>query len=226
MKTAFIPARGGSKRIPGKNLKLLDGRPLISYALDAVISSEVFDKIILSSDSDEILDLGKNSGVSVIKRTKELSDDFSTLSDVMKDYILTANHSVSDLVCCVLPSNPFTQPASFIEALKLIPGWDYVFTVLESQKPPERALVRDETGLTKIAKPEYQFARTQDLPVSFYDAGQFYLALASTWTSDKSILNSRSFGITLPVNSVVDIDSFSDWTMAEMLIRSRRGNLK
>lgn len=222
MKIALLPARGGSKRIPGKNLKLLNGKPLLSYALEAVKSSSIFDEIVISSDSRDILDFGINQGVMTHNRTEKLSDDFSTISEVTIDFIENAGLVDTDVVCCVLPSNPFLKSSSLLEASLILDAWDFVFPVIEAQKPIERSLSRSKTGLTKITDSRFEFVRTQDLPSRFYDAGQFYLAQVQTWLSGKSILSSNSFGIELPSGSIVDIDTEEDWQLAEILLAYNR----
>ena len=217
MNIAFIPARGGSKRIPGKNLKLFCGRPLIIYALEAIQNSGVFDQVIISSDSKEILDFGRNIGVQVLERKSKLADDFTTISDVVKDFITQHGFQLSDSVCCVLPSNPFISSLDLIEAHNLHPRWEYIYTVIESQKPIERVLRRLEDGTTRILNPEFLDLRTQDLPKSYFDAGQFYYATVKSWISGSSILNSQSLGLPCHLKNSVDIDTMDDWKVAEAL---------
>lgn len=217
MRVAFIPARGGSKRIPEKNLRLFNGRPLLSYALEAVHRSEIFDQVIISTDSEDIIEFGRQAQITVLKRQAELADDFSTIREVVKDFIAKSQFQLSDSICCVLPSNPFVSASDLKKADEVHHQWEFVYGIIESQKPVERALIRLEDGTTRMRIGEFQNTRTQDLPKSYFDAGQFYFASVESWLSSSSILNSRSLGIIASFKNSVDIDTIEDWNLAETI---------
>lgn len=226
MKVAFIPARGGSKRIPGKNLRLFNGQPLISYALEAVHQSAIFDQVIISTDSQDVLEFGRQADVTVIERQAELADDFSTIREVVRDFITKSQLQLLDSVCCVLPSNPFLIASDLKKADEMHHQWEFVYAIMESQKPVERALTRLEDGTTKMRLGEFQDTRTQDLPKSFFDAGQFYFASVQSWLSSSSILNSRSLGLIASFKNSIDIDTIEDWKLAESIFEKYFGAQK
>jgi len=222
MAIAIIPARSGSKRIKNKNLKYFNGKPLIQYSLQAAIMSGVFDEIYVSSDSDEILKFAQTYGAKPLKRDHKLSSDFATISEVMHEVVFNLNLQNSNLsICCILPSNPFTEPDSLKKCLNLGKHWDFVFPVIELEKSIERAIRISPDGKTHMVDSKYEFTRTQDLDKLYSDAGQFYWSRALNWLEKKSIFNSRSFGIVLKKYTSIDIDSEEDWDMAELIYKNK-----
>jgi len=222
LKIALIPARGGSKRIPQKNLRLFAGQPLFTHALRAAQASNVFDEIYVSSDSEAILVAAKDHGATPVQRGPELSSDFAGIEEVVTNFITTVKpkSDADDSLCCILPTNPFVNAEDIARASSLIQRWDYVYAVTASNKPISRALSRAEDGETRIAESKYLDSRTQDLPVTYFDAGQFYFAKHSTWLSPKRILDSKSYAIALDSNCSIDIDNESDWELAEFIYLS------
>jgi N-acylneuraminate cytidylyltransferase len=222
MTIAIIPARSGSKRIKNKNLKYFNGKPLIEYALQSAIQSGVFDEIYVSSDSNEILKFAQVYGVKAIKRNQELSDDFSTISEVMHNVVKQLDLPNSDLsICCILPSNPFIDSDNLKECISLIKHWEFIFPIIELEKSIERSIKRDADGKTHMLDPRHEFTRTQDLNKLYSDAGQFYWSRASAWLGKKSIFNSRSFGLILKKYSSIDIDTEQDWKLAELIYKNK-----
>ena len=133
-----------------------------------------------------------------------------------------------DIVCCLLPSNPFTESQKLIEGLNYINDWDFVFPVVQSSEPIHRALSRNSSGLTRICDPTFVITRTQDLEILYFDSGQFYLGFASKWSSTLHILSSRSYGMILDRTNSVDIDTEYDWELADFLFtkKTSKNNLK
>ena len=170
MKVAIIPARSGSKRIINKNIREFQGKPLFLHAVSAALESKIFDKIFVSSDSDEILDLANSNGVTGLRRSSELSNDSTTIGEVVKSIILSEKIHPMDIVCCLLPSNPFTESQKLIEGLNYINDWDFVFPVVQSSEPIHRALSRNSSGLTRICDPTFVITRTQDLEILYFDS--------------------------------------------------------
>jgi N-acylneuraminate cytidylyltransferase len=218
MNIGFLPARGGSKRIKGKNSRDFFGKPLFAHALDAAFKSGVFDKIYVSSDSEEILTLARKLGALAVKRNSYLSNDEVGISDVLKDFLITDKIlDGSSGVCCILPSNPFIDSNNLRIGMNLIHSWDYVLPIMRYNKPIERALTRELNGLTRMSVPSFVNTRTQDTSEFYFDAGQFYWAKKSTWLEKSNILLAENYGIILEPFSSVDIDDELDWKLAELI---------
>ena len=220
MTLAIIPARGGSKRIPRKNIKSFHGRPVISFAIDAAIKSNLFKHVIVSTDDYEIADIAKQCGAEVpIMRPLELSDDFSTTIDVM-NWAVNAYEKIgikTDYTCCIYPVNPLLNPQDLQNAFKIIKakGANYSFPVAQFPSNIERALQIDNNFLLTSINKSFESIRTQDLEQNYYDAGQFYWGKNSAWQA-KCAIRDNSVGIILPSWRVVDIDDESDWKRAEL----------
>jgi N-acylneuraminate cytidylyltransferase len=214
----FIPARSGSKRVIGKNSRDFFGKPLFTHALDSAIESGAFDDIFVSSDSEDILKIAQKFGASTVVRSPALANDTATISEVVRDFLTVNLYSEKNVdFCCILPSNPFVTPSNLKLGLTYIDEWDFVLPVHKYIKPIERALKRDETGLTKMKIPSHVNTRTQDLEDFYYDAGQFYWAKKTIWLEKSNILDARNFGIILDPYSSVDIDDETDWNLAELI---------
>jgi pseudaminic acid cytidylyltransferase len=222
MRLAIIPARGGSKRIPRKNIRDFAGRPMIGYAIGAARESGVFDRIVVSTDDDEIAAIAKEQGAEVpFMRPPELSNDTAGTVPVLQ-HAMRALHCPADAeVCCIYPGVPLLQAKVLGEALDLLhtSGCDFVFPVLEFPSPVQRALTRDADGRTRSMFPEHADTRTQDLTPAYHDAGQFYWGTAAAWQSGRSPhLGART--LVLPSWAAVDIDTPDDWARAEALFRA------
>ena len=219
MRLAVIPARGGSKRIPRKNIKLFAGKPMIGYAIEAAKVSGLFDRIVVSTDDDEIIKIARECGAEVpFTRPKNLADDLTPTVPVIAHAIQVCRELGWSIekVCCIYPGVPLIDPADLKSALDLLATGPalYAFPVTGFPSPVQRALKRLPDGRVTPFQPEYAATRTQDLEAAYHDAGQFYWGLADAWVSGANIhLNGAT--IVLPAWRVVDIDTMDDWERAE-----------
>lgn len=221
MKIAVIPARGGSKRIPRKNIKLFHGRPMIEYAITAALGSEIFDRVIVSTDDQEIAEISRQCGADVpFTRPSNLSDDHTPTVPVIAHAIQSCMDLGLDIqeVCCIYPGVPFISTSDLKMAYKqlLLSGANYVFPVTGFPSPVQRALRRMPDETVKPFQPEFAGTRTQDLEPCYFDAGQFYWGQKQAWLNG---LNIHLHGATLviPEWRVVDIDTSDDWERAELV---------
>ena len=225
---AVIPARGGSKRIPRKNIKLFAGKPMLSYAIDAARASGLFEHVVVSTDDQEIAELARAAGATVpFMRPLELSDDLTPTVPVVAHAIREcgARGMAADIVCCIYPGVPLLDVADLRQAFELLQssGSAYVFPVTSFPSAVQRALRRDSNGSTRPLYPEFASTRTQDLEPAYYDAGQFYCGPAGSWLDGLNIhQNGRT--IVVPEWRVVDIDTPADWQRAEALYQARAGS--
>ena len=220
--TAIIPARGGSKRIPRKNIRLFKGKPMITWAIEAAINSRLFQSVIVSTDDSEIAEVAMKSGAQVpFVRPTSLSNDHATTLEVMTHAVnwLQENRQPSEFICCIYATAPFLNPKDLESGLLALKerSVDFAYSVTEFDYPPHRALAQKPNGLVSLENPEFSVTRSQDLPRVLHDAGQFYWARANTWLAKKDILSSVGFGIELPRSQAQDIDSEEDWKIAEAL---------
>jgi N-acylneuraminate cytidylyltransferase len=229
MNIAIIPARGGSKRIPRKNIKPFYGLPVIAYAINAAKESDLFDEIIVSTDDNEIAEIARNFGATVPwMRPESLSDDFSTTLSVMHDAVIRLGSVLSgtDNVCCIYPVTPLLNPSSLTRGVEVLESgdWSYVFSGLLANINPQRFFLLGKSKEVKMLFPEFTETRTQDLELTYCDAGQFYWGKKSSWELELPILSSKSTILELSPESVVDIDTPEDWERAEKLfgLRMRR----
>ncbi len=221
MKTAaVIPARGGSKRIPRKNIKAFAGRPMLSYAIAAAFDSGLFDLVAVSSDDAEILEMARGLGATALRRPAELADDFTPTVPVIAHAIqaLEANHGTLDPVCCIYPAVPLLRPSEIMEAKALLDATDapYVFPIVEFPSVVQRALRLEGDHTLSPFFPEFAGTRTQDLAAAYHDAGQFYWGRRRAWLSDLSI-HKAGRGLVIPQWRAVDLDTPDDWRRAELL---------
>ncbi len=221
MNIAIIPARGGSKRIPRKNIKEFGGKPMIAYAITAAKNSGLFDHVLVSTDDAEIAIIAKEWGAETpFVRPAELANDYTATVPVVAHAI----HACDALgwyfsnVCCIYPGVPFIQVEDLQGAFKHLEagGIDYSFPVTEFPSTIQRALKRNNDGVMQPFYPEFEFTRTQDLEPAYYDAGQFYWGKKEAWLSNPRI-HSSGVGYVIPSWRVVDIDTPADWDRAERL---------
>ena len=222
MNIAIIPARGGSKRLPRKNIKMFHGLPVIAYAIKTARESGIFDEVFVSTDDGEIADIARSFGATVPwVRTRELSDDFATTVNVMQDAVRKLDSSLSNLenVCCIYPVTPLLKKEFLLEGLRVLKGgnWDYVITAMVAKTPPERFLSLGKNSEITMRFPEYEAVRTQDIASAYHDAGQFYWGKKTAWESALPIFSSRSTLLELPREMAVDVDTLEDWQHAEVL---------
>lgn len=222
MKVAIIPARGGSKRIPRKNLKSFCGKPIIAWSIEAAIDSNCFARIIVSTDDDEIAEIARRWGAEVpFTRPAELADDHADTASVVAHAIewLGEHDESPELVCCVYATAPFIQPEDLRRGLDVLQSEpvDYAFSVTSYAFPIQRAIRITSDDRVAMFNPEHAATRSQDLEEAFHDAGQFYWGRASAWVARKPIFSQQAVPVVLPRHRVQDIDTFEDWTRAEMM---------
>jgi pseudaminic acid cytidylyltransferase len=218
---AIIPARIGSKRVKKKNIKLFDNIPIIKRTFKTIKKSKIFNEIVLSSDSDKILALGKKIGFTkLIKRPKKLSDDYTGTKEVITHAIKVLKKKINiSNVCCVYPCNPFLQTRDLKKAFNLIKNNKKTFflSISNYSHPIERAFFFNKKN-SRIKNINNKFInyRTQDMVPKYFDAGQFYLASKKIWLKKKII---NKIGIVIPNWRVVDIDTIEDWKRAELFYK-------
>ena len=210
---AIIPARGGSKRIPGKNIKFFLGKPIIAYSIETAIKSKLFADVMVSTDDEKIAAIAKDYGAKVpFFRSPQNADDYATLSDVV-DEVLSSYGQTFDSVCCILPTAPLITENILNRGLELLEKekFDSVRPVVEFSYPIQRALKLDEKKRVEFFYPEYYSSRSQDLEKSYHDAGQFY------WMTNEARLHGTKKGaFVIDGNQAQDIDTMEDWRLAEM----------
>lgn len=220
---AIIPARGGSKRIPRKNIKPFLGKPIISYSIEAALKSCLFDEIIVSTDDLEIADIAINCGAKVpFLRSDNNSNDFAVLSDVIDEVI--TNYSKANKyfenICCILPTAPFVTPNLVLKTFKKLKdfNFDSVFPVLEFSFPIQRSLKIEDDKISMIW-PEHLNSRSQDLESRYHDSGQLYWLNTEAFSSKKKLFTSNSGAIIISELQAQDIDTETDWKLAEIKYR-------
>lgn len=218
---AVITARGGSKRIPKKNIKLFRGKPIIAYSIETALKSGLFDEVIVSTNDVEIASVAINHGASVpFYRSPLTSDDFSGTADVMLEVLqqLQQMNRFFEYACCIYPTAPFISVANLEKSFRLLKEneFDSVFPVCAFSYPILRALHRDDNGKTKMIWPENLLKRSQDLQTSYHDAGQFYWMSIASFLKERKIFTNNSGSIILNELEVQDIDNESDWKLAEL----------
>jgi len=222
MKIAIIPARGGSKRIPRKNIKPFHGKPIIAYSIEAAVSSGCFDKVIVSTDDAKIAEVAEQYGAEVpFLRPANISDDYATTMDVMHHAITWCmdNGWAVDAVCCLYATAPFVTPEYLRQGLdKLNIGlFEFVFSAGAFAFPIQRAIKISSEGEVSMFSPENEQRRSQDLEEAYHDAGQFYWGKTDAFLERKAIFAKHSSVVILPRNRVQDIDTSEDWKLAEAL---------
>ncbi len=224
MTLCIIPARGGSKRIPRKNIKLFNNKPMIAHSIIVAQQSGLFSDIIVSTDDAEIAQVAREYGANVpFVRPPELSDDFATTGAVIAHAVdfMQQNGWSGDAVCCIYATAPFVQTDDLQRGFQQLrdTGADFAFSVCSFAFPIQRALRMNEQGEVAMFHPELFAVRSQDLEEAWHDAGQFYWGTAQAWLAQKPIFNSHSVGVPLPRYRVQDIDTPEDWVRAELLAK-------
>ena len=222
MNIAIIPARGGSKRIPRKNIKEFCGKPMIAWSIDVAKASGLFEHIIVSTDDIEIAEVAKHWGAEVpFIRPAELSNDYAGTTEVVAHATQWALDHPLDInaVCCIYATAPFIQSDDLKQGLKALTSgeWEYAFTVTDFAAPIFRSFKQTAEGGIEMFFPEYFLSRSQDLPIALHDAGQFYWGRPSAWLEGKRIFDIHSTPIVLPRWRVQDIDNPDDWQRAELI---------
>lgn len=225
MKICVIPARGGSKRIPRKNIKEFCGKPMIARSITAAIDSGCFDEVVVSTDDPEIAEVSMHYGATApFTRPENLSDDHTGTIPVIQHAIdWFANQAQSpDLVCCVYATAPFVIADDIRAGLAILEEnqCEYAFSVTSYAFPIQRAVRVMQAGGVEMFQPEHFNTRSQDLEEAYHDAGQFYWGRKSSWMTGKPIFSTSSMPVLLPRHRVQDIDTPEDWIRAEWLYRA------
>lgn len=233
MNICVIPARGGSKRIPRKNIKDFFGKPIIAYSIEAALKSNIFQRVIVTTDDEEIATIAGKYGAEIpFIRPKELSNDFTGIADVTNhavDYLENLGEKY-EYICTLYATAPFIQVKYLVKGYEALKSSDAVnaFASTSMAFPIQRAFKIDKNGRCKMFTPEYYETRSQDLEEAYQDAGQFY------WTNrtrqiqndSKVIFSEISIPIILPRNLVQDIDTPEDWQQAELIFEAYNKTLK
>ena len=230
MNVAVIPARGGSKRIPRKNIKPFCGKPMIAWSIEAALESGCFDRVIVSTDDDEIAEVARQYGAEVpFMRPLELSDDHAGTLPVIRHAIETMNSQgrAVEQACCLYATAPFIQAEDLRRGLEILQGsgGDYAFSVTSYAFPIQRAIRLTPGGRVEMFNPEHFNTRSQDLEEAYHDAGQFYWGRAAAWLASKPLFSHDAAPVLLPRHRVQDIDTAEDWERAEWLFKAMQSQV-
>jgi N-acylneuraminate cytidylyltransferase len=223
MNLCVIPARGGSKRIPRKNIRVFAGKPMIAYAIQAAQRSGLFGRIVVSTDDEEVAKISREIGAEVpFLRPNEISDDHTPTVPVIAHAIreLEANGKNLRYVCCIYPCVPFIEETDLKKTLSLLEqgNSEYSFPVAEYPSPIQRALKLGLGNQVSPFYPKFELSRTQDLERAYHDVGQFYWGSKKAWLTNPKI-HAHSLGCVIPSWRVADIDNPEDWLRAEKLYK-------
>jgi pseudaminic acid cytidylyltransferase len=230
MKIAIIPARGGSKRIPRKNVREFCGQPLIAYSILAAKNSGLFDHVIVSTDDAQIRDIANSFGAETpFVRPPELANDHATTVPVINHAVswVQENMGKVDHACCIYATAPFIQASALRAAYELMVSkkvTGYVFSATTMPFPIQRTFKVKPDGLVEMFEPHNYNTRSQDLEEAYQDAGQFYWGSAETYNSEKIFFSTDSMAYVLPRHMVQDIDTLEDWRRAELMYEALKKN--
>lgn len=224
---AIITARGGSKRIPRKNIKEFLGKPIIEYSIQAALASNAFDEVMVSTEDQEIAEIAKKAGATVpFMRSEEMSNDYATTYDVLKEVLeeYKKRGEKFDLACCIYPTAPFVTEERLREAMDLLKEKqaDTVMPVVKFSFPPQRCVVKEDEFI-KFKWPEYALTRSQDLEPFYHDAGQFYCFRVPSFYEQGKLIMEKTVPVELEEMEVQDIDNLEDWKIAEVKYAVRHG---
>ena len=217
---AIITARGGSKRIPRKNILPFCGKPILAYSIEAAINSGKFDEVMVSTEDEEIANIAKTYGAKVpFMRSADTANDFANTEDVLLE-VLDEYEKLGqkfDLVCCIYPTAPFVTDDKINSALDKLENSeaDTLLPVVRFSYPPQRGLVMSDDYLT-FKYPEYMLSRSQDLEPYFHDVGQFYMLKVDAFLKNRAIMKGKIIPYELSELEVQDIDNMTDWQIAEI----------
>lgn len=229
MKIAIIPARGGSKRIPRKNIKLFNGKPIIAYTIEAALKSGCFDRVIVSTDEQEIADVAKLYGAEVpFMRPDDISDDYATTADVILhalDWIESQGEQV-EYLCCLYATAPFIRVSDIKNTYQLLvnsPSAFFCFPVCEFPFPIQRGVKIDNNGRVAMFQPQHLNSRSQDLERAYHDVGQFYWGKPEAYRQKISTFSEHAIAYPISRKRVVDLDTPEDWEFALLLAKALNG---
>lgn len=222
MNVAVIPARGGSKRIPRKNIRPFAGKPMIAHSIDCALGSGLFERVIVSTDDAEIMQVARQYGAEApFTRPDELSGDHAGTAEVIGHAIdfLRAEGSRVSAVCCIYPTAPFLDREDLRQGLSMLEAGElqYVFAATTYAYPIYRSFREKPTGGLEMLFPEHLLTRSQDLPEVLHDAGQFYWGRADAWANYSNVFGDLTTVVRIPRWRVQDIDTEEDWIRAESM---------
>jgi len=225
MNIAVIPARGGSKRIPRKNIKLFCGKPMIAWSIEAAKKSGIFERIICSTDDEEIASIARNYGADVpFVRPISMADDHIGIGQVIAHAVEWVQNQglTPEYFCCIFATAPFIQATDIQSGLKLISKkhCDYVISVTSFSFPIQRASKIEADGKVGMFYSKNYNTRSQDLEKAYHDAGQFIWASPNVWKKCRPVFTSNSYPVILPRFRVQDIDTQEDWERAELMFKT------
>jgi pseudaminic acid cytidylyltransferase len=229
MRLCVIPARGGSKRIPRKNIKEFFGKPMIAWSIEAAKKSECFDRIIVSTDDEEIAMVSQKYGADVpFLRPRDLADDYAGTTPVIAHAIKWQNEHGAETsnACCLYATAPFVHVGDLQKGFALLAETksDFAFSVTSYSFPIQRAVRITEDNRVEMFQPKYFNSRSQDLEQAWHDAGQFYWGTSESWLSEKKIFSEFSIPIPIPRYRVQDIDTQEDWDRAVLLFKATQSS--
>lgn len=227
---AIITARGGSKRIPKKNIKEFCGRPIIAYSIDAALESKIFDEVMVSTDSQEIAEIAKKYGAEVpFYRSAETSNDTATTADVLLEVLDTYKKMGQEFsyMCCIYPTAPFVTAGKLQKAMKVMEEKKplEIMPVVKFSYPPQRGFVENNHGFMEYAHKEYIQTRSQDLQTIYHDAGQFYIYNVQKYLEVNGKIEADIVPIKVSELEVQDIDTEDDWKIAEVKYKIMNGSV-
>lgn len=229
MRLAVIPARGGSKRIPGKNIRDFCGQPIIAYSIETALACGLFDRVIVSTDDEKIRETATSHGASVpFLRPASIADDHTGTNAVVKhalEWVIGQGEQVSQ-VCCIYPTAPFIQVEALEAGYELLvkQGKSFAFSVTSFAFPVQRALRINARHEVEAIYPEMRQVRSQDLEEAYHDAGQFYWGTAQAFLHEHELYSTSSVAVLIPRHLVQDIDTEEDWIRAELMYKALFGD--
>lgn len=221
-KLAIITARGGSKRIPRKNIRDFCGKPILCYSIEAAFASQAFDEVMVSTDDAEIAEIARSAGASVpFFRSEEMSGDYASTDDVIMEVLKEYEKRglFFEAFCCIYPTAPFLTGKRLKDAMDLLETADSVMPVVPFSYPPQRGLIVNEQGFVERQFPEYATARSQDLQKIYHDCGQFYACRTAPFMEAGTTDVEKLVPLVLSEMEVQDIDTPEDWEIAEIKFR-------
>lgn len=228
---AIIPARGGSKRIPRKNIKLFLGKPIISYSIEAAVKSNIFDEVMVSTNDRKIAQIAEKYGANIpFYRTNKNSSDFATIDNVIEEVLVRYKKlgKKYDYIFCIFATAPFVTADKLKKAFRIIKktNSDAVVAVTQFSYPIQRGLKIENDGKIAMIYPENMDTRSQDLMPAYFDAGQFFCKKTTILLSEKKTFTSNSVPMVIPESEVQDIDNEEDWQIAEIKYKRLMKELK
>lgn len=221
-KLAIITARGGSKRIPGKNIRAFCGKPILCYSIEAAQSAGIFDTIMVSTDDETIADIARSAGADVpFYRSARTAGDYASTDDVIMEVLQTYRERGEEFssFCCIYPTAPFITGQRLRDAMALLEEADSVMPVVPFSYPPQRGLLIGQDGYVTRQYPEHALTRSQDLPQVYHDCGQFYACRTDAFLAAGTTDVARLVPLILSELEVQDIDTLTDWELAELKYR-------